>query len=278
MYETQLTADGVDNSVKEIATWLYGNRGIAMTYVNLIPNLTLTFGISALPAITAAWAIKDRRQIRSTVESVLRITLLLAMPSGIGMAMLGKPLMYLIYNESVASVVGPLLNVLGIAVIFICLIAPINAIFQAVGRADLPVKIILVGGVVKLALNLILVSIPSVNIMGSAISTLACYVVMVVISMVMLLKTVRIRLHFGTVVLKPLVAALLCGLSAYGVNYLLCAMSLNQRISVLIALICAVIVYIFALLFLRILTKDDVLMLPKGEKIAQLLAKYHWIG
>lgn len=143
MYEPWLTASGT----KDILSWLIGGRGTAMTYVNLIPNITLTFGISALPVITSAWAVKNRERLVRTVESVIRLTLLVALPASIGLAVLAKPIIFLIYGQQhVAALVGPLLAVLGAAVVFICLTGPINAMLQAVGRADIPMKIILAGG------------------------------------------------------------------------------------------------------------------------------------
>lgn len=87
MYEPWLTASGT----KDILSWLIGGRGTAMTYVNLIPNITLTFGISALPVITSAWAVKNRERLVRTVESVIRLTLLVALPASIGLAVLAKP-------------------------------------------------------------------------------------------------------------------------------------------------------------------------------------------
>lgn len=62
--------------------FLTGARDIAITYVNLVPNITLTFGVSALPVITSAWALKDKKQLRGMVSTVLRITLLVALPPG----------------------------------------------------------------------------------------------------------------------------------------------------------------------------------------------------
>ena len=141
----------------QFQSWLVGMRGTALTYVNLVPNFTQTFGISALPVITAAWVSKNRRQLKSTVESVLRITLLIALPAGVGLTVLSGPLMNMIYGAAEAAVAGPILRVLGLSTAFICLIAPINSILQAVGRADIPVKVVLVGGVIKFLLNLLLI-------------------------------------------------------------------------------------------------------------------------
>ena len=273
-----LYADHIgEEGVKDMMGWLIGQRGIAMTFANLVPNVTLTFGISALPVVTAAWAARDKRQLKNTVSSVMRVTLLIAMPAGVGLCVLAKPILALIYDAGTVAVAGGLLQILGTAVIFICLIGPINAMLQAVGRADIPAKIILVGGAVKLLLNVTLVLQPRINILGSAVSTLACYTVMVVFSLISLRRVVRIRLRIGSVFLKPLIAALFCGAAAWAANGLL-GRVIPAKIATLLAILVAGTVYLFALLLLKAITRDDVLMLPKGQKIAQILEKHDWIG
>ena len=61
-----------------------------------------------------------------------------------------------------------------------------NAILQAVGRPQLPVFSMAVGGVVKLVCNFILVGMPSVNIYGAPISTTLCYGSIMLINLFML--------------------------------------------------------------------------------------------
>ena len=273
LYTSQIEASGTN----DILAYLTANRGIAMTYVNLVPNVTLTLGISALPVITSAWAMKNRPQLKKMVSVVLRITLLVALPSGIGLSLLAKPILNLLYNPVTASVAGPQLQVLGIAVVFICLTAPINSMLQAMGRADIPAKIVLVGGAVKLVLNIVLVLQPKLNIMGSAYSTLACYIVMVLLSLISLRKVVGVRLNWRMIFIRPLIASLICGASAWAVNGLL-SLWISAKIAVVIAILVAVVVYVFALFLTRAIAKEDILMLPKGEKIAQILEKRNWIG
>ena len=269
----------IDTSkVTDLSAFLYGTNGVAMTYVNLIPNITLSLGISALPVITAAWAEKDRLKLKNTVNMVLRVTLLMSMPAGIGLSVLARPLMNLIYTSDAAvNISGSQLQVLGIATIFICLVAPINAMLQAMGRADVPMKIVLIGGAVKLFLNIVLVMNPRINIMGSAYSTLVCYVVMIVLSLRKLSKIVNIRIKWRTLFVKPLIASLACGGTAWIVNKVLSAL-ISPRLATVIAIVPAAFIYAFLLFKLRALNKDDILMLPKGQKIAQILEKRGWIG
>lgn len=264
-------------SADDFQAWLGAIRGTALTYVNLVPNFTLTFGISALPVVTAAWVSKNKRQLKGTVESVLRITLLIALPAGVGLTVMAGPIMHLIYASDMADASARLLTILGLSTVFICLIAPINSILQAVGRADIPVKVVLVGGAIKLALNLILILQPSINIMGSAYSTLVCYVVMVFISLIALRRVVGVRMRWRTVFLKPLISALCCGAAAWAANGLL-SRAIPGKLATVAAVCIAGLVYIVVLLLAQALTKEDVLMLPKGQKIAQILEKHNWIG
>ncbi len=276
MYASQIEASGTT----DILAYLTANRGIAMTYVNLVPNITLTLGISALPVVTSAWAMKDRAQLKKMVSAVLRITLLVALPSGIGLSLLAKPILNLIYSgdPTVAAVAGPQLQVLGIAVIFICLTAPINSMLQAMGRADIPAKIVLVGGAVKLLLNTTLVLRPELNIMGSAYSTLACYIVMVTLSLIALRRVAGVRLKWRMIFFRPFLASVLCGAAAWATDGLLVRVGLSSRIATLAAILVAVVVYAAALLMVRAIAREDVLMLPKGQKIAKILEKRNWIG
>ncbi len=279
MYREQLAVAGVNgNNLNDVLAWLNGNRGTAMTYVNLVPNITLTLGISALPVVTSAWTLKNQQQLTSTVESVLRITMLIALPCGILLTVLGEPLMYVIYGQAhISEVTGLLLQALGVATIFICLVGPINSLLQAVGRADVPVKIILIGGVVKVVLNIVLVMIPALNVNGSSYSTLMCYLVMVVLSLLAVRKYMGIHLRWSSVVIRPTVAALVCGVTAYG-SYLLLQTVMSRRLAPVIACGIACVIYLFVLIFVRAFTKEDVLMLPKGKKIAQVLEKFGRMG
>lgn len=170
-----------------------------------------------------------------------------------------------------------MLEVMGIAVIFICLVAPINAMLQAVGRADIPAKIVLVGGAVKLLLNTTLVLNPYINIMGSAYSTLACYVVMVVLSLIALLRVVRVRLKWRGIFLKPLFSGVLCGVRPGRPTACSRALCRGPWPPFWPSSLPGI-VYVLLLLLLGAFTREDILMLPKGQKIAQILEKRGWIG
>lgn len=275
LYKDVMT-EGMGN--KDIPNWLFScYHSYAVTLYYLIPSFTVIFGVSAVPHVTVAWISKTRQQVKKSIEAVIRIVTLVAAPCGMGYVFVSGPIMRLLYSgKGVLHIGPPLLSVLGVAAILVSVATALNAILQAVGRADLPAKIILVGCVIKVAANYILVGMPQINIYGAPIGTVLSYAFMVLASAYFVRKTTGVRLNLGTVVIKPLVAGTLCGLSAWVTNSLLRNI-ISEKQSVLIAIGVAAVVYVVLLFSLKAVTKNDILMLPKGEKIAKILEKLHWI-
>ncbi len=263
-----------------IPNFLYGCYQIAINLYNLIPAITISLGISALPSISATWSVGDRASTKKNMESVLRITMLIAVPTGLGMMVLSGPILMLLYGGSSyaeAAIATPLLSILGLAVILVAMSTPIASMLQAVGRTDVPVKVMLVGGVVKLGINYVLIGIPGINIQGAAIGTVVCYIIILLSELVILCKYTSIVPNITGVFIKPLFAGSICALAAYGAQSLI-GMLTDSRLSVIFSIGVAAIVYIIALLVTKSLTRDDLEMIPKGEKLIKVLEKRGLIG
>lgn len=273
-----------DMTLERLPAFLFGTyKGLPMTIFNLVPAITTAFGISVLPAVSAAWVRSNTEELKKNVESALRVTSLVAIPAGCGLMALAGPVLTLLYNfkgDGLASEVAistPILSFMGISVIFVAITSPVNAILQAIGRADLPVKFLLVGGLIKLAVNYFLVAIPSVNILGAPVGTLLCYLFIVIASMIAVSRQTHMVPNLLSVFIKPIIAGVFCGASAWG-SYGLLVRACDARVSTLISIAIAAILYVIVLFLIRGISLDDILMLPNGEKIAKVLEKHGLIG
>lgn len=262
-----------------LPNYLYGAQSFAVNIFNLVPSLAAALGVSALPSVTAAWTRGNREEIGRSVESVLRITALLSFPAGIGLSVLSRPVLLLLYGArpQEAMIAAPILRLMGIAAILVSLSSTIGSMLQAVGKAKLPVYFMLAGAGVKLTLNFFLVAIPRVNIQGAPVGSLCCYGCMVLLGLVGLCRSTGICLRVESVFLRPLAAALLCGGGAYAV-YGALAGRFPSAVSVGGSIACGGVIYLISLILFRAVEKSDLLMLPKGEKIAKLLEKHRLIG
>ena len=265
----------------QIATYLYGVFStMPMTLFNLIPAITVTFGTSVLPNITAAWTANNFKALKKNIDAALRITSIIAMPAGFGMAMLSRPILATLYSSRMAEVeiAVPMLQVMGIGVLFIAMMSPCNSILQGIGRVDLPVKYMLIGAAFKLMINFIFVAIPGINIQAAPYGTLVCYIIIAVLALRGLVRETKVKLNLWSIFVKPLMAGAVCGGAARLAYLLLSSFISSVKISTLLSIAVAAAVYAVVLLLAKVITKSDILMLPKGEKIAKRLEKLHWIG
>lgn len=262
----------------QIPNFLYGcYKGYAYTIFNFVPTITSVVGVSALPVLTMAWTSRDKAAIKANIESMLKVITLIAFPAGIGVMALAPQIVQLLYRSSEAVIAAKLLRILGAAACFAGMTTPMTNMLQAIGRPMAPVKNIAVGAIIKIGVNFILVGIPQVNILGAPIGTLMCYMYIAAADLFCLVKYSRVVPSIFTTILKPLAAAAACGLTAFLVNLLFTALLSGGKLTTLISIFAAVTVYLIAISLFRCIDRSDIVTLPKGEKIAEICAKFHII-
>lgn len=125
---------------------------------------------------------------------------------------------------------------------------------------------------VKLILNLILVPIPEIGINGAAWASVACHVVAFSISIVCLKKAFRLKLPFNKFVLKPILATIIMAICSYFIYSVLSGI-IAANLATILSIVFAVIIYCLAVVALKVFNKEEVLMMPAGDKICNILTK-----
>lgn len=239
---------------EDLPKFIYGSfTGLAITIFNLVPAITNMFGKGILPNIAESWAVKNRKKIAYNVNSVIGITSIIAIPAGLGIFTLANPILNCLYSSRQQEIftITNSLAILGIGVIFLSLSIPCFAILQAISRADLPVKIMLFGVVLKLIGNIYLMRITKLNVDGAAISTSVCYLFICIASLIAIRRLTSAKLRIVEIFIKPAFGAILCSVTAY-LTYNNLANRLDLRISLAISICFGIIIYIFALFLLDI--------------------------
>ena len=199
-----------------IPTYLYGCYSLAMTVYLLVPGITQAFGTSALPGVTSAWARGSKRELRGRMEAVVRVTSLFCFPAGLSLTALAEPVAGLLYGEGPSTAaIAQSLALLGLASLPAAMSGPLSSMLQAVGRADLPVKLLLLAMAVKLGANWVLCGIPEVNILGAGVGTCLCYLVLTLTQFWKLRRASGVGLSTVGVFLRPFCCALLCAASQF---------------------------------------------------------------
>lgn len=263
----------------DFGVFLYGSYAYAFSIFNLIPAFTGVFGKSALPNVVNSFESRDKEGLKRNIQTTLRLSSMLAIPAGIGLCVLAEPVLSLLYPSRVVetTIAAPAMQIMGIAIIFLGVLTPAFNVLQAMNKVYLPVKLMVIGSIIKIIVNVITISIPSINIMGAAWGTLACYLFIVIVSIIKIQKVAKIRLDYLSIFIKPIIAGILCGVVAY-FSFILFSGFISTKVATLFSIVFAGIIYVIVLIFIRGIAKDDVIMLPKGEKIAKTLEKRNLLG
>ena len=254
---------------------LYGVYGKAMTLFNLPAAFITPLTISIVPAISGAFARGHRAEAMKTAEDSMRISAAIALPMGVGLAVMSKPIMDLLYPNSNAA--GPgLLSIMGIASFFVCLVLMENAVLQASGKERLTMLTLISGGVIKIVVNWFLVAHPGINIYGAPVGTLVSYFLMAAMDFVFLCVTLRQTPRMLRIFAGPVGASLLMGLSAWAVyglagRFLNTGSYLGLAAAAGLAILVAVVVYLVSVIAMRVITKEDMSLIPGGDKVAKIL-------
>jgi stage V sporulation protein B len=253
----------------DAASALYGTYAAAVTLYNLPSSLMEPFGLSLVPAVSAALARKDSKQAALTTESALRMAMILACPMGFGLFSMASPIITMLYQNYDPAVMAPILSVLGITSIYTAVVVLSNSILNASGFARLPLMTMAMGGAIKLTVNYILVG--KIGISGAPIGTLCCFGTVAVVDLVLLHKVLPQAPRYSRVFIKPLIASAVMAGAAWSGHGLLLRILDSNTLATIGAIGLAVVVYAVLIFALRAISKDDLALMPKGEKIAKIL-------
>ena len=265
--------------LESVSRTLYGNYSGALNIYNLPTSLMAAITASVIPAVSGALARRDRRGAGKITGSALRITALLAFPMGVGLFVMGTPIMQLLYPALSAQLAGPLLSTLGLATVFVCMMLVCNSVLQAHGFVNLPVLVMLLGGGLKIVTNYHVVVQPGIGIYGAPMGNILCFGLCLALDLIVIARVIPKRPAYLPIFVKPLLAALVMGGAAWAVNGLLTRLlshggelsRMGCALTVFLSIGVAMVVYMVLVVALRIISRDDLALMPKGDKIALLL-------
>ncbi len=283
---------------EEAARQMKGVYDKALTLYNLPASFMVPLTASVIPHVSAAMKVKHRRLGAQISETALRTTALLAIPAGVGLFVLGEPIIRLLYPSTDVAQAGWMLSVLGVASVAVCFMLVCNSILQAHQLVALPMATTVVGCALKLVVGYVLIGDPDIGIKGGAVSTVVCFWLIAVLDLFIIRRTLPRSLSLARVFVKPVGAAAAMGLSAWAIHGLayqlmvklglFLAMGEDEKplldeagrfilgrtgvaLSVAAAIGVAVIVYFVLVVVTRAISKEDLALIPKGERLAKIL-------
>lgn len=242
---------------EKVATELYGQlTGKAHVLINVPLTFSMALSTSLVPAMSEVKALRNINRIKNRTEDALKISILLGLPSTVGLFILSDPILHLIFPGR--SEGAELLQLLSLSVIFIVIGQTMIGVLNGVGNVTAPVKNLIIGSFFKLILVYILTGMPALNIKGAAISSIVGYGVAAFLNFRDAMKSTYIRLDLDKMVLRPLLSTFAMGAAVYISYNKSIEFFGSNGISTIISVLTGIIIYIIMLILTRTVTLKEI--------------------
>ena len=248
----------------------------AISVVNIPIALSSAMSSASIPRIAAAFATNKLKETRHGVNMALQMTMLLAIPSAIGMMVLSKPIMAFIYPQREAlDAASNLLRVLAVTVVLYCISTLTNAVLQGIGRVNTPVIHAAVALVVQVGVLIGLLLFTDFDLYALACANIVYSLVMCILNHMAVKKYLDYQEEMVGIYLKPMLSAIIMGAAAWGIYYGLYFLIPFNRPVLLVAMAISGCLYFVLLLKLGAVGEEELRAFPKGAMLLHYAKKFH---
>ncbi len=251
--------------------------GKYLLMVNIPVAIANALSSAMLPNIAAAKSRGDNSGILSKAQLTIKVTMLIAIPCTVGLAVLGGPAIQLIFGTSTGfpTLAGELLLWGSSFVLFFALSTVTNAILQATDYLKLPVIHSVIALVVHSILAFVFMWFLDMMVWGLMLSTIAFAVILCLLNCVALYRKIGFQFEWKKTFFIPALSALFMGAMCWGSYYVLYYLTKSNTISFLISVLLGILTYFLAIFLFNGVSEEELNSIPKGHVLVKAAKKLH---
>lgn len=258
---------------EQVALWWGVFSGKFRTMLNLPVAIAAAIGAACIPSITASFVKKRQEEVVIKTELAIRFSMLIAFPAAFLLMLLSAPLMEFLFQDTQPLASGLLLSG-GTIVIFYSLATVTASILQGVGKLRAPVINSGISLVLQVIVLIVLLKFTSLNIYAVIASMAVFGVCVTVLNQIALYRSGYWAPEFMKTFVLPGVCASIMASMCWIVELALSQAVAWKYVTVPVAFVCGVIVYLILLLTLRAMTPEEMVQFPGGRRMAKLMKRF----
>lgn len=261
---------------KDVAT-MYGIfAGKAVVIANIPIAIASSMSASLLPRIAETYIQGNVYETKRKIDTAIHTTLLISIPAAVGLAVLSKPVVQLLFPQNLSLLqASNLLRCLSITIVFYSLSTLTNAVLQGIGKANLPVINALFSLIIQTIVLVIIALNTGWNLYGLSIATIVYSLLMCILNNISVYKILCYKMNIKKNFIIPFIASVIMGIVLHFSYMALYATCKHNAISLFISIIVAAILYFLVLIKFGGLNKAELDILPKGSIMIKIAQKLH---
>lgn len=229
---------------------------------------------SLIPALSRAVAEKDRKQTLNRIASAIRFSMIIAIPSAVGLAVLAAPISNLLFPGKDNTDLIKMTCYGSSAVVVYSLSTVTNAVLQGINRMKTPIRNAGISLVLHTVILFVMLRYLHMGIYGVLYANILFALFICILNARAIARFKRYRQEVKKTFLIPMVASAVMGAAAFGV-YRAAYSIFGNLISTGISVLVAVAVYFVLLILLKGVDAQELRSMPGGTRLSGLARKLH---
>lgn len=259
------------------AITMYGiYSGKAVVISNIPIALSSAMSTAMIPSISGSYVVGDIEGTKKKITSAIRTTMLIAIPAAVGLAVLSRPIMMLLFPQRESlDLAASLLQALSISIVFTSLSTLTNAVLQGVGQVNRPVINAAIALVVQTVVLVFLLIFTDLNLYCIVAAAITYSMLMSFLNHRSVRRALGYQQEYFKTFLMPALCAVIMGAVAWGVYEGCYAVISNNVLCLFFSIFVACIVYFVLVLKTGAMGRQELMEMPKGRTIIRLAKRMH---
>lgn len=244
----------------ELSSYAYGVLSASLDFKNLVPGITMSLGICAVPVISSAFECSDKVRLCAMFNLIFKYTTLLSCLGGLVLYVGADDALTVLYANKSPDIViacGPLIRMFALTVGVYSVSGFLVYSVQSIGMAQKSIPSYIVCGIIRVVLNILLINNGTLLLYGFVISSFVGYAVLAVWNLAVFVRYAGCRVDYVRSIFLPVLikfGVILLWLYAFSdVEF-----SSNKVIDLLVKTVFASIIYLLPCFLCGLLKLNDI--------------------
>ena len=248
--------------------------GKASLIVNVPIAIAAAMSSVIIPTISGAYAQRDMVQIKQKIDQAIRMTMLVAIPSTVGLLVLAKPITQLLFPQRASlDMASSLLRYLSVTVILFSISTITNGVLQGIGKVQKPVINASIALVIQSGVLAALLIFTNLNLYALVIASIVYSGIMVYLNARCVKKLLGYKQEIQHTFIMPILSSIVMGAAAWIVYEGVYRLVRSNTISLILSIGVAVCVYFVVLIKSGGVGERELRSLPKGGLLIKIAKK-----
>ncbi len=242
--------------------------------INVPMAVSNALSSSLIPSVSRAVAEGDRKKVRARIAAAIRFSMLIAIPSTVGLTVLAGPINNLLFSGDNSLAIQMTLYG-SAAVVFYSLSTVTNAILQGTDKMHLPIIHALIALVLHIGVLEVMALVMDLGIYSMVYANIAFALIMCALNHWAIRRTIGYRQEIKKTFVIPTISAAVMGVCTFGVYKMIYMLLKSNAIATLLSILAAVAVYGVLLIKLKCLNEEELRQMPAGTRLLGIFKKVH---